>query len=108
MAPIELYCDCQGTLDVLWGGHGLGPRLVGPGPIFGPPFGPAFRLEISRLTKRQLTARCQMSSGKTALWDKRANDSVDSYAKMGAAKHHLREEDVDLYRGLKCLVEESA
>eukprot|EP00959_Pyramimonas_sp_CCMP1952_P071939 1502489-Pyramimonas_sp.AAC.1 len=38
----------------------------------------------------------------------KAKDSVDSYAKMGAAKHNLREADVDLYRGLKCLVKESA
>eukprot|EP00959_Pyramimonas_sp_CCMP1952_P099568 2081576-Pyramimonas_sp.AAC.1 len=47
-------------------------------------------------------------SGKTTLWEKRANDSVDSYAKMGVARHQLCRQDVDLYRGLKRLVKESA
>eukprot|EP00959_Pyramimonas_sp_CCMP1952_P306843 6422059-Pyramimonas_sp.AAC.1 len=42
------------------------------------------------------------------MWEKRANDSVDSHAKMGAAKHQLCQQDVDLYRGFKCLVKESA
>eukprot|EP00959_Pyramimonas_sp_CCMP1952_P434894 9106292-Pyramimonas_sp.AAC.1 len=46
--------------------------------------------------------------GKTTLWEKKANDSVDSYAKMGAAEHLLCESDVNMYRGFKCLVKESA
>eukprot|EP00959_Pyramimonas_sp_CCMP1952_P099558 2081365-Pyramimonas_sp.AAC.1 len=46
--------------------------------------------------------------GKTTLWEKKANDSVDSYAKMGAAKHLLCESDVKLCRGFKCLLKESA
>lgn len=28
-----------------------------------------------------------MREGKTTMWEKRANDSADQYAKMGASKH---------------------
>ena len=46
--------------------------------------------------------------GKTTMWEKRANDSADQYAKMGASKHSLTEADVDLYRGFKSLAREAA
>eukprot|EP00959_Pyramimonas_sp_CCMP1952_P460436 9479854-Pyramimonas_sp.AAC.1 len=109
MAPIDLFCDCQGALDVLWGGPGAGAHAGGPRAhlwaSFWSSFGPG------DFTASKTAAHCTMADvhrGKTTLCEKKANDSVDSYAKMGAAKHLLCESDVNLYRGFKSLVKESA
>eukprot|EP00959_Pyramimonas_sp_CCMP1952_P279096 5835133-Pyramimonas_sp.AAC.1 len=96
MAPIDLFCDCQGTPDIFRGGPGAGASAGGPRAHLWAPFWSSFG--SGDFTASITAAHCTMADGhrgKTTLWEKKANDSVDSYAKVGVAKHHLCEPDVD-------------
>ena len=96
MAPFELYADCQGTLDMLQGGQGLGASAGGPRAHLWAPFWSSF--DSTDFSAYKTAAHCSFAdvhNGKTTMWEKKANDSADHYAKIGAAKHAAREADVD-------------
>ena len=107
--PFRVYTDCQGTLDCFSGpiSESIGPG--NPRAHLWTRFWAAFKGEEVAACKTKAHASAgDVEAGRSTWWEKRANDTADKYAKLGAECHELEQGSLDKYLGLKELVKQAA
>ena len=108
IGPFELFLDCQSTLDILRKGPGAGvDASSSKGHLWGPFWGAFEASDLSAHKTLAHATAADVEAGKSTWWERKANQSADTYAKAGATMHGLTDVDAHLYRGFKALASES-